>query len=242
MFGKRFVLLVLCLILALSGSAMAQGVPVTDAMNIAQSVANTARQITQMGLQLTALKDQYTQMITQYQSMTGSRGFGENYQNKQTYKDYLPNEWKSVYDKISSGGYSGLTSSGSSVRSSNQQYEICNGMVSYQKTACERQTALAYQHKANGTEAYDKAKARITQIEALMKKAGETKDQKEILELNARIQAEQTMINNEAIKLKMYKMIAESEKQLADQQEQAAAIKRMGATGGVKFEAVTFGN
>jgi len=224
-------------ILCVNSQAFSQGIPVIDASNIAQSITNSIKEIAEMQKQLQQLQQQYNQMVKQYNSMTSGRGLGLFEHNAQ-FKDYLPNEWKGTYDSIRSGGYSGLTSSGQSVRSNNQKYDICRNMFSEMKAACERQVSVAYQHRANSTEAYDKAKTRIEQIEKLMKKAGETEDQKEILELNARIQAEQAMIKNEAIKLQMYQMISDGERRLAEQQRREASAKRMSQKGGIKVEPI----
>jgi type IV secretion system protein VirB5 len=215
--------------------ACAGGIPVIDSANITQSITNSMKQIAEMGKQLTQLQNQYNQMVSQYQSMTQGRGLG-NFENNKAFKNYLPDDWKSSYDRINSGGYTGLTSSGQSVRNSNQKYDICKNMTSDIKKVCERQAALAYQQRANGADAYEKARARLDQIEKLMKKAGETKDQKEILELNARIQAEQAMINNESVKLQMYAMIADGEKQLAERQLKELAAKELSNKGGVTLE------
>jgi|WetSurMetagenome_2_1015567.scaffolds.fasta_scaffold05262_7 type IV secretion system protein VirB5 len=215
-----------------ASSAVASGIPVIDAANIAQSVVNHLKQIAEMAKQLTELQRHYDQMVKQYTSMTSGRGLGSA-TNSATHKNYLPDEWQGVYTAISGGGYSGLTSSGKTVRSNNQKYDICGTISnSDQKKACERQTALAYQHRSDSTDAFDKAKARLTQIESLMKLAGESEDQKAILELNARIQAEQAMIQNESIKLQMYERIMASERRLAEQQEKETAAKALTQRGG----------
>jgi type IV secretion system protein VirB5 len=220
--------------------AMAGGIPVIDVSNITQSITNSIKQIAEMTKQLTELQRQYDQMVKQYTSMTGGRGLG-TIMNDSSNKNYLPDDWKTVYDRINSGGYTGLSNSGKSVRSSNQTYDICKNMVLEQKKACERQASLAYQDRANSGDAYEKAKARLAQIESLMKHINSTQDQKEILELNARLQAEQAMIKNEAIKLQMYQMVAGSEKRLADQQQHEVEVKEFSRRGGVKMEPLNLG-
>lgn len=73
----------------------AGGIPVIDSSNLAQQI----QQVVSWGKQLQAMKDQFEQQIKQYQSMTGQRGYG-NFLNDPKLRNYLPPEWKGVYDNI----------------------------------------------------------------------------------------------------------------------------------------------
>ena len=65
-----------------------------------------------------------------------------------------------------------------------------------------------------------------------MDEISQTKDQKDILELNARIQAEQAILQNEAIKVQLYKISAENERRLAELQARSAAANSMNTNWG----------
>ncbi len=75
-------------------TAQGGGIPVIDASSLAQQI----EQVVSWGKQLQAMKQQYDQQLTQYQSMTGQRGFG-NALNDPKLRQYLPAEWKNLYDK-----------------------------------------------------------------------------------------------------------------------------------------------
>lgn len=236
---KSFVASIMALVICFAPSAYCGGIPVFDAAGEATSIMNTVMEIAKMVEQIDQLKKQYDQLQQTYSAMTGGRGLG-TIMNDSSNKNYLPDDWKGVYDGIKSGGYSGLTGSGQSVMNNNRIYDACASMTGGQKNICERQVALAAQDRAYSGEAYDKAKGRLGQIEGLMGQASGTQDQKAILELNARLQAENAMIQNEQIKLQMYRMVAESEQRLAEQQQKELGAKETAKRGSSALGTVNF--
>ena len=91
--------------------------------------------------------------------------------------------------------------------------------------------------KATWTKAFDTAQQRVGQIEGLMTKASQTKDAKAIAEIQARIQAETALLQNQATMLALQKQISEVEELLLEQQETERLIKR---SGGIRREPITF--
>jgi type IV secretion system protein VirB5 len=180
--------------------------------------------------QISELKKQYDQLQQTYSSITGGRGLG-NIMNDTSNQNYLPDNWKGTYDSIRTGGYSGLTGDAKTIHDQNTVYDICASMTGDQQRACQREVAQAAQDKAYSAGAYDKAKGRLGQIQGLMDKAGSTDDEKAILEVNARLQAENAMIQNEQIKLQMYQMVTENEQKLAAQQRRDLAQQDLAKRG-----------
>ena len=75
-----------------------------------------------------------------------------------------------------------------------------------------------------------------------MRMVSTTSDQKGALEAIGRLQAEQTMIQNEMTRIQLYKMLADSEERLIVQQQKELGIKEMKKHGGVKIEPLNLGS
>ena len=209
--------------LGLAGGASAQ-IPVTDVAMNTQTISNQVANIAKYVQMIQQYKVQIDQMKQQYDSLTGIRNMGEILNNP-ALKDYLPTEWKDVYDRVQSGGYSGLTVTDAAIRDANQLFDACQGMAGDNKKVCERAASKAAQDKAFATTAFDKAKDRLTQIEGLMRTINTTSDPKAIAELQGRIAAEQAAIQNEQTKLQLYAMVAQAEDRLIEQQQRENAAK-----------------
>jgi len=239
---RTILLLTVFIGLCFMQSAHAGGIPVFDGANLAQQIRNSVQEIAKLVEQIEQLKKQYEQMQQTYSSMTGSRGLGEVLNNP-ALKNYLPEDWRGVYDSIKSGGYSGLTGPSKAIRDANKLYDICASMNNPDaKKACEREEAKAAQDKAFSSSAYDKTKDRLKQIQDLMRIVSTTSDQKGALEAIGRLQAEQAMIQNEMTRIQLYKMLADSEERLIVQQQKELGIKEMKKHGGVKIEPLNLGS
>lgn len=199
------------------GSSAHAGIPVIDGANLAQSIQQVlawAQQYQQMAEQIQQAQQQLQQLETTYQSMTGSRGLG-SLLNNPGLPQYLPDEWKTVYQSASGGGYSGISGALSQILADEQ---LVGSVAAIEQQIMQRSREAAATDKAIGLRAYDGAKARLTQIEVLMGQINGTSDPKAIAELQARIQAEQAAINNEATKLQMIAMLQQAEQRLIDEQ------------------------
>lgn len=199
-----------------AGTAHAQ-IPVTDAASIAEGVAQHAEDIAKWVEQREGMVQQLTQLQQQYTSMTGTRNLGAILNNP-ALKEYLPQEWQQVYDKVRQGGYSGLTGDAVAIFNQNKVFDTCAGITDGDsKKSCEAKAVKPAQDKANALAAIEAAKKRIGQIDGLMQQINTTTDPKAIAELNARIGAEQAMIQNEQTKLNLYAMASQAEDRLQEQ-------------------------
>ena len=213
-------------------------VPVIDNTLIAQQMKNHITEIGKMVEQINHLKMQYDQLQQTYTTITGTRNLGDVLNNP-LLRNYIPADWRDVYGSIKDGGYAGLTGTGKAIRDSNKIFDICAGIADpTARKACERQTVKAAQDAAFTTEAYDKTKDRLKQIEDLMRMVNTTTDQKGALEAIARLQAEQAMIQNEMTRIQLYKMLAETEEKLIQQQQKEIAHQQMKKTGFVDLNPV----
>jgi type IV secretion system protein VirB5 len=234
-------LIIVSALLFFSSGAYASGVPVIDAASIAQGQANQAESIAKALEQIDQLKSQLGQMKKQYSAITGSRSLG-SLANNPVFRNYLPEDWKKVYDDIARGGYKGLTGEARKIRDASQVYDMCARLIEAQRAHCEQNSARGAIEKAFALEAYDKATARWDQIALLMKAINGTTDPKAIGELQARIQTEQAALQNEQTKLDLYRMVADAEARIAEQKAIEREAKVWGSKGrGIDVEPVRFG-
>lgn len=208
----------------ISSQALAQ-IPVTDGAAIKTSVQQQVETMAKWKLQYDQMVNQIDQMKQEYQSITGVRGLGDVLNNP-ALRDYLPDDWQGVYDSVKSGGYAGLSGRADQVYNDNKIFDICvNHTDGQSRISCEAQAVKGAQDKAFALDAYDKAKERLGQIDALMQEINRTQDPKSIAELQGRIAAEQALIQNEQTKLQMYSMVASAEDRLQQQRQREINAK-----------------
>lgn len=229
---RKIIVILLCAVMSVAVAVPARAmITVNDPAGLAQAILG----LMEMMKQVEALYAQYESISAQLEAVTGSRNLGQIFDNPALYS-YLPDDWRSVYSKIQSGGYSGLTGNANSILTSNRIYDVCAALNNATaKTACEREIALAAQNKDFSSSAYDKTTERLTQIEQLMAQINATQDEKGALEVIGRINAENAMIQNEMTRMQLYKMLADSEQKLVEQQKRELAHQEVSKKSGVKF-------
>lgn len=221
------------------GNVSATGIPVVDAAHTAETIAGWAAQAADMKQQYDQLQQQFQQMQQQYQSLTGSRGLG-SIMNNPALRNYLPDDWKGVYDSVKSGGYSGLSGTAQSIYNQNKIFDSCANLTDEQRTACEASAVKPSQDKGFALDAYDAANSRIGQIDQLMGQINQTQDPKAIAELQARIAAEQANIQNEQTKLQLYSMVAAAEEKVQAQRQHELVMKDAAKREGLNIQPMTF--
>ena len=224
--------------LGIGATAWAQ-IPVTDGAAIANSQAAHVEAIAKYVEQIQQLKLQVEQLRQQYTALTGGRGLGAIL-NDPRLREYLPEDWKQVYDAIRSGGYEGLTGPAREIYEANRVYDTCAGLVAEARQTCEAQAVKPAQDKAFALEAYHKAQARLSQIEALMQQINLTDDPKAIAELQGRIAAEQAVVQNEQTKLQMFALISQAEDRLQQQRRHEVYMQEAAKTGGLNLKPIEF--
>jgi type IV secretion system protein VirB5 len=198
-------------------SARAQGIPVFDAASVAQAIS-----------QLAQLEQQVQQEIQLFNSLNGSRGFGALLSNP-VVANSLPANWLSTYTAIQNSGSAGLTSSAQALRSANEIYN-CQDQTGVDQQLCQRQLNKPFQDKAFGEQAYQTELQELNQIQSLAQQIDATQDPKGIAELQARVQAETTIVGNEMTKLQLFRMLAEAEDKLIEEQKNELVMSRAANT------------
>jgi type IV secretion system protein VirB5 len=197
----------------LSAHSFAAGIPVFDAANVMQAITSVQQ-----------LKAQLEQQKQIYQAMNGSRGMG-NLLNDPALRNYLPADWQKVYDQLSSGGLAGLSGSAAEIRKATKVFDCERLQTPNSRYQCEVQAGKVAQDKAFGLAAYEQSVKRVDQIEALMRRINDTSDPKAIAELNARLQAENALIQNEQIKLQMFQYLSQAEDKAIAQRKRESTLE-----------------
>ncbi|MUK76549.1 P-type DNA transfer protein VirB5 [Aliivibrio fischeri] len=195
-----------------------------------KNMAQMLKEYATMVDQLDELQRQLRQMERDYNASTGSRGLGKVLNNP-LFSKYLPDNWQTVLNNIRYNGYEGLSGTAKALRDASKLFDECEYINDKsERRNCEALAVKPAQDKAYASEAYQKSYDRADQIESLMDEINRTRDPKAIAELNARIQAEQALIQNEQTKLTMYQETTQAEQRLLLQQQKEISARTWGNT------------
>lgn len=164
------------------------GIPVFDAI----SEANQLQELLTMADQLTTLQSQLNQLEAAYNTATGIRD--------------KANAIASEYDKAMEFSDSDINDM---LRSIAEEAE--KTLVEQQKNRSEQ----VAEYSLGVDDTFEKSKERFDELVLLISEINSSPDEKDIADLQARIQAEQVLLQNESIKLQslMAKREAEQDKQ-----------------------------
>lgn len=219
-------LMVLGLLAAGSHPARAQWA-VIDVGAIAQLV----QEVEQLRDQVATAKSQLSEARSEYAAITGNRGMESLLSG--TVRNYLPTDWAQV-SQILSGASGSFPALGGSVQSLLQlnavltpaQVSSLSSMEQAQLTQARQSAALL---QALARAALQNSSARFGELQQLILAIGSATDQKGALDLNARIAAEQGMLQNEATKLQVLYQIAQSQEWARAQQAREQALADQGS-------------
>ena len=223
---KRFLRVSAAMLVTLTTSAShAQGIPVIDIANLIQTIQQVLNDVTKIENQV----QQITQLQNQLSSITGARNLG-NVFNSPTLQNYVPAEAYTAINAVDSSGYSGLSPTAKSLRDAGMVYN-CLDLAGAARTNCQATLAQPYQQKGLLQDAMKSAAGRLSQISSLMTQINGTSDQKGVLEIQARIGAENAMLTHEMSQIQMLQGMADSEERIARSQDRERQYQMLGRTG-----------
>lgn len=207
------------------GNAAHAGIPVFDGSNLAQQI----QQVISWGKQFTQMKDQFDQLKKQYDALNGSRGMA-SLVNDPAMRKYLPADYASIL----TGGYadSATIKAAAKVIGIDETYI---GAATDTAKAFDSNATQAAINRATAAAGYKQAHDRFEKIQVLLDKVSAAPDAKDIADLQARIQAEQTMMANEANKLAMLGQLAQAQRDLAAQRSIEMRMKASIPTDSLRF-------
>jgi len=183
--------------------------PVIDVASIAQLTT----QLRTLQEQLLTARNQLLQAQAELRSMTGGRGMERLLGG--TVRNYLPMDWNEVAGALAGAG-AGYPAFGADLAS----LMAANAVLPPQAIAAlapEEQDELAAARRmaallqAVSRQALARTSERFASLQQLIDAIGAAGDQKAILDLQARITAEQGMLQNEQTKLNILRQAAEAE-------------------------------
>ena len=208
-----------------STTSQAQGIPVIDIANLIQTITQVLNDVTKIANQV----EQIEALQSQLASINGMRNLG-NVFDSSALKNYVPANAYNMVNAVDTGGYGGLTSTSKTLRDAQMIYN-CMDRAGSARTDCQALLAQPYQQKGLLQDAMTAASGRLEQIKSLMTQINGTSDQKAVLEIQARIGAENAMLQHEMSQVQMLTGMADSEERIArsrDRERQAEMLNRTG--------------
>jgi type IV secretion system protein VirB5 len=214
-------------LMVLGAAPAAQAMAVVDVRAIAQ----LKQQVTAMGKQLTTARDQLTQARQTFQSMNGGRGMEQLLSG--TVRNYLPADWAQLDSAIRQGvgSYQALAADvraaidGNAVLNA-QQLALLSPGERQQLDAARRSSAML---QVTARQALSATSNRFASIQQLIDAIPRAQDPKAIMDLQARISAEQGMLANEQTKLQVLYQAAQAEEWARVQRAREQGIADIGS-------------
>jgi type IV secretion system protein VirB5 len=195
------------------------------------AIAQLVQQVAKMEEQLTTMQAHLRQAEQEYQSITGDRGM-ENLLSG-TVRNYLPADWQSLQAAITqtSSAYPALATAIQSSITRNavltpQQLALLSP-AERDRIVTGRQSVAMLQ--ATTEQALGTISGRFATIQQLIGAIGGARDQKAILDLQARIAAEQGMLANDQSKLQTVYQVAQAQQWALQQRSREQAIVDVGS-------------
>lgn len=195
------------------------------------AIAQLIEQVRTLQEQLTTARDQLTQARTQYESMTGGRGMERLLAG--TTRNYLPADWQALEAALRGvqGGYAALAGDLDAAIRNNailtpEQLARISLQEREQLEAARRSVAL---FQVTSRQALEASSQRFTSLQRLIDAIPTATDTKAALDLQARIAAEQTMLQNENTKLMVLHQATQAEERALQQRARELAIANIGS-------------
>jgi type IV secretion system protein VirB5 len=201
--------------------------PVIDIRAITQLVT----QIRTMQNQLVTARNQLTEAQSTLTSMTGNRGM-QNLLTGVT-RNYLPADFQQLQDVMrnASGSYAALATDVQSLLTANSILTSTDlaRLTPAQRSLIDEARRAAATLDVLTRGALANTSGRFASIQQLIASIGSATDQKAILDLQARISAEQGMLQNEATKLDVLYQSAAAQERARNQRVREQGIADLGS-------------
>jgi type IV secretion system protein VirB5 len=205
-------------------------IDVAAIMQFLEQIAALQQQLSTLRNQLDTAKDQLGTTKDEFKSTTGSRGMEQLLGNEA--RNYLPRNWPELEStlKQASSTFGALGRDAQSIEKSNA---VLSDATLARYSPRERDIILAERRRAASLQAMTRqalaaTSQRFDSMSELVHAIGGAQDQKAILDLSARIGAEQAMLANEQTKLQSLQHAAEAEAAARAQRVREASAAGVG--------------
>jgi type IV secretion system protein VirB5 len=194
------------------------------------AIGQLLQQLITMKEQLDTVKSHLQQAKDEYASITGSRGMEHLLQG--TVRNYLPADWQQLSDAVSQAGttFHALAADVQHAIDANavlSQHEL-ESLSPTLRQALEANRRSAAMLQVTTRQALATSSSRFEAIQQLIDAIPHATDQKAILDLQARIQAEEGMLSNEQTKLDVIYQAAQAEELARKQRTREQAVAGIG--------------
>ena len=218
---------------ALCGSWLVMGLPASAVLPVidVRAIAQMLQQIQTLQQQLATARNQLQQAQSAYAAMTGPRGMEQLLANE--VRNYLPPDWAQLANAVGQarGQYAALSNELQQLVATNAVLDA-NQLGSLSATARQRVEAQRREvalSQGLAREALAAAGARFISLQSLISEIPNAADPKAVMDLQARIAAEQAMLANEHTKLAMVFEAAAAERSAREQQQRERALRDLGS-------------
>jgi type IV secretion system protein VirB5 len=220
---NSLVVFMLCVAVLQPARAQLAVIDVPAIVQLIQEVQTTEQEVQ-------TARDQLTQAQQALRSMIGDRGMQLLLSG--TARNYLPTSWAQLQSAAQggAGGYPGLASDvrlaiGANAVLSPPQLSLLAPVDQRQIAAARQASAL---QQALAQEALVNASGRFASIQTLVNAISSAVDQKGVLDLQARINAELGMLQNEQTKLQILRYATQAQESVLRQQQREQVIAAQG--------------
>jgi P-type DNA transfer protein VirB5 len=226
---KRVLPVLMCLLgLAFAPPSQAQWA-VIDVGAITQLI----QEVNYWKQQIQAMSSQISQLQSTYNAMTGNRGMQNLLPMTPQARNYLPPDWQGLLAALNglSGSYGVLGAQLNSALAANAILTPAQlSRLSLQEQAqlqSSRNSAAMMQ--ATSQQALQASGQRFTSLQQLINAIPSATDQKGALDLQARIAAEQAMLQNEQTKIQTLNQALQADERARQQRAQELSISNLGS-------------
>jgi type IV secretion system protein VirB5 len=195
------------------------------------SINQLVQEVVTLKQSLTTAQQELAQSQNAYAAITGNRGMSQLLSGID--RNYLPTDWKELQGVLTgaSGSYGALAASVKGLVTANAVLtpaEIASLSVNEQaQLTADRNSAALLQ--AMTREALSTTSARFASLQELINEIPKATDEKGSLDLEARIGAEEAMLQNDQEKLGALFELARSQREAGQEQAQEQAIADIGS-------------
>lgn len=213
------------------------GIPVIDVTavaNLMQQIMYWQQQISSMQKQYDQLKASRDQLAQTHGAMTGTRGMEQLLPIPELARNYLPPSYGELMSTLngSTTGYAGLANHVQSIMRANSVLSgtQMNALSPELRQIVEQGRQSAALLNGMTQSAYQNTSQRFSTLQQLINRIATAQDPKAIQDLQARIQAEQSMLTNEQTKLQSLYQVAQSQELMRKQRVREQSASDIGST------------
>lgn len=205
-----------------AGQQSYAGIPVIDGVSNGMRIAEFAQTVVQWGKEIAEMQAQYQQLVQQYEqmqqthaSMNGARGWGSVNQNDY---GYISGDWQDV---MANTDYEAVLEAAKIL-------DVEEAPFASESDAAQAMQDIQNQNALNRTlneQSYNKVSQRLSNLNSLAQQVNSATEAKDIADLQARIQVEQVLLQNEQNKMAMMASLQQGQKDIQEQQSRERIMK-----------------